>query len=164
MNTSVAVLINLLKGTHSLTVKLLDVIKRKRKALVRLRMDELQALSREEEGLMDALVDLDDERAQVAGEAARALGLRENARVLEIAEAAGEPARSDLVDLRTRLAAAAQKLSRSTKVTARLAEKSVAFFGQMVRSLAAAGMVKPIYTQNGIDATPQGRALVDQKA
>jgi len=164
MNTTVAVLINLLEGTHDVTTRLLDVIERKRKALVRLRMDELQLLSREEENLMDALVDLDAERVLLASEAAEELGLRRDATILEIADAAGDDAGSRLVELRLRLRAAAEQLSRSTKLTARLAEKSVNFFGQMVRTLAAAGMVNPTYTQKGIASAPRGRTLVDQTA
>jgi len=163
MNTSVEVLIRLLEQTQRVTVKLGDVTTRKRKMLVRLHLDELEILAKEEEGLLSALVDLDQERIAVAAEAAGSLRLNPDAKVLEIAEAAGEPARSKLIELRTKLTVSAEQLARSTRMTARLAEKSVNFFGQMVRKLAVAGRAKPTYTPYGISAH-QNRRFVDQTA
>jgi len=164
MDTSIALLQNVLKEIYNLSERLLDVLGRKRRALVRLDLPELQRLMAEEESLVTALVDLESERGQISRRAATALGLQGEPSLMRIAEAAGEPVRGQLSELRGKLRDVAGRVSRLVDLVGNLAAKSVSFFGDMVRMIAGTGMVRTTYTAAGVVSAPRTRTWVDQKA
>lgn len=143
------------------------VLGRKRAAMVKMNVGDLQRVNAEMEAVASRWAELEAARGETVRALAGLLGRPASHLGLpELIELSGEPRRARLLELRARLKARAVDVTRANEVNHTLAETSLAYVHDMIRLLTHWGESRATYGRDGKPAEPKSdrKSMIDHVA
>ena len=158
-------LIELLEGHVKIHRRLVSVLERKKKAMVEVKMDGLEAILGEEKAAIDLISESERDRIGLTDEISKDLGYSPShrLRLLELINRSGEAHRDSLLDLRDELREIADSMDRLNRLNRTLALHSLEHVHLFLSMLRGGDPSSKIYTKDGGQKSKPESILVDRR-